>query len=61
MKATKTELRQEIAELRNVGQQLANIALSWSKGKQVLDPDDRELLSVLRRDWDAIKRREPER
>ncbi len=57
MRAKKQDLRQEICELRHVGRQMANICFNVSQG-QTLTAVDLEILDALRRQWDAIKRRE---
>lgn len=56
-RATKTALRQEIDELRHVGAQFANIAFNLC---QTQDPMrvPWSTMDELRREWDAIKRRE---
>ena len=56
---TITDLRQEIAELRHVGGQMANVCFNWSQSKDSISLHDREMLDQLRRQWDAIKRRVP--
>lgn len=57
-KADKARLRQEIAELRHVGAQMANVFFNWSQNRQVIDPGDREMMNRVRRNWDAIQRAE---
>lgn len=61
-KATKEDLRAEIAELREVGQLMSNICFNWGQsgaGFHTLTQDDKDYIDGLRIKWDAIKRREP--
>lgn len=56
-RATKAELRQEICELRHVGRQMANACFNLGQG-HTFTQYDRDICDGLRREWDAIKRRE---
>lgn len=66
-RATKAELRQEIAELRRVGAQMANVCFNLGQEHgaiRKLSPECDQAADCmwdLRRQWDAIKRREPSR
>lgn len=64
MKATKAELRQEIAKLRHIGRQMSNVMFNLAQ--QVI-PDypadkravhQREIFKGLYKQWDEIKRAE---
>lgn len=58
--ATKAELRQEIAELRHVGNQMSNLCFNLAQdGRQ--SQVNRDCMDQCRRNWDAIKRREKSR
>lgn len=50
----KQELRQEICELRHVGQQMSNVCFNLAQGTKDIN---RELMDQLRKQWDAIQRR----
>lgn len=66
--ATKAQLRQEIAELRYVGHQMANICFNLGQSHsrlraRAVDRRDEivgwaDSMYRLRKEWDAIKRRE---
>lgn len=59
MSATKAELRREIAELRRVGEQLANVAYNYGRSPLELDEHGRARLRQLQEQWDGIKPAEP--
>ncbi len=51
-----SELRAEVERLRNVGDQLSNVAFNW--GQQAgyrLEARDCDMLNNLRRQWDAAR------
>jgi hypothetical protein len=56
VKATKDELRAEIAELRRVGSVMSNLLYNQDQQEERLFPEGR-LREVVRM-WDAIERRE---
>ena len=57
MTATKADLRREIKELRNVGQQMSNICFNLAQNKE--QPIRyRDSMDSVRKEWDAIKRAE---
>ena len=62
MKATKQQLREEIAALRRVGAQMANLCFNLGQDATWRDPgmmvSGSNLVSMyqLSKDWDAIKR-----
>ena len=58
MKATKAELRREIAELRSVGARMANMCFNWAQHEGYRMTVDCQLMDQMRREWDAIKRAE---
>lgn len=58
MKASKKELRREIAELRSVGHQLSNMAFNLSQESVPLDERGRRGFKELYKQWDGIKRAE---
>jgi hypothetical protein len=64
-RATKAQLREEIAELRHVGAQMANVCFNLGQANATirkLGPECQRAADAmweLRREWDAIKRREP--
>lgn len=57
MKATKSELRREIAELRRAGFFLANAAFNLAQN-EALEVHQRTSLHEAYRAWDAVKRAE---
>lgn len=66
--ATKSELREEIRQLRSVGSQMSNVCFNIGQrhdaiapfgSKKVIDNFDLGLMAELRVKWDAIKRTEP--
>lgn len=56
--ATKSELRDEIKQLRFIGAQMSNVCFNWSQCtmKTEITQEDREILNELRIKWDMIKR-----
>lgn len=56
-RATKAELRQEIAELRHVGAQMANLCFNIGQLCEVKETH-LDAMRELFVQWDAIKRRE---
>lgn len=56
-KVSKADLRQEIAELRHVGGQMANLCFNLSQEGNI-SYDRREVMRRLYRDWDLVARRE---
>lgn len=56
-RATKSELRQEIAELRHVGALMANFCFNVSQSDKI-DPGYRQCMKEMQTMWDKIKRRE---
>lgn len=56
-KATKAELRAEIAKLRSVGGRLSNVAFNLSQRRDGVG-DYEDLLHRLYKEWDAIERAE---
>lgn len=61
-RTTKQQLRQEISQLRFIGQQMSNVCFNLA---QDISPGrvtvNRELMDQLRREWDAIARAEGKR
>lgn len=57
MKATKKELREEIHGLRSVGGSMSNVCFNLGQDSGPIH--DREMLAMLAKSWDAIKRAEP--
>ena len=57
--ASKADLRQEIAELRHVGGQMANLCFNLGQLENTILTLNRcEILAQLSKNWDAIRRRE---
>lgn len=55
--ATKTELRDEIEKLRNIGNQMSNLCYNLAQSsEQTLD--NRSVMDQCRRAWDGIPRSE---
>lgn len=57
-KATKRELRDEIQQLRIVGEQMAHLCFNLSQQDR-LEPYLQTTMGTLYRQWDAIRRSEP--
>lgn len=57
-RTTKQQLRQEISQLRFIGQQMSNVCFNLAQGATDIN---RELMDQLRREWDAIARAEGKR
>ena len=57
-KATKQQLRDEIADLRDPGWQMANLMFALARGHVLTDAQKRTC-DKLRRKWDAVKHSEP--
>jgi len=58
--AGKDRLRREIRELRAVGSLMSNVCFNLSQNPpKVVESYDAEVLSDLRKRWDAIERAEP--
>lgn len=58
MKATKKQMREEIAALRSIGAQMSNLCFNLAQGNKTLEPHDREIMDALRQQWDLIPRSE---
>ncbi len=56
-RAAVSELRREIAELRNIGSGMANICWNLAEGRTFND-HDRKICRQMQQKWDAIKRAE---
>lgn len=59
LKARIKTLEHEVYELRQVGQQLANIAYNWGQehsSVETIKPYDKAILRELREQWDRIPR-----
>jgi hypothetical protein len=59
-KVTKAQLREEIAQLRFIGNQMSSMMFNLAQSARHCQ-SDRELYDYIRRSWDAIKRSEPNR
>ena len=59
MKATKSQLRDEIHALRFAGSRMANICFNLGQGGSTVTDEHRRRLPVLAKNWDAVKRSEP--
>lgn len=58
MKASKQELRREVAELRSIGTLMAAMCHNIAQPAWTLNSSDRKYLSECQAKWDAIKRAE---
>lgn len=59
-KASKAELREELAERRGVGRRMANILFNVTqRPTKILDDTDVKIMTTEWHAWDAIKRAEP--
>jgi hypothetical protein len=56
-KATKSQLRGELCQVRFVGQQMSNLCFNLSQNKTI-EKSVRESMKDLYQKWDAIKRAE---
>ena len=56
MKASKSQLREEIRALRSVGSRMSNVCFNLGQDGSTIT--NRRILSVLVRNWDKIKRAE---
>jgi hypothetical protein len=53
--ATKTEIRKEIEQLRNVASQMSHVCFNLSQNEK-FEPREREIMRGLYKNYDAIKR-----
>jgi hypothetical protein len=59
MAATKAQLREEIRQLRHVGQQMSNVCFnvgqeSSSRSSRILEADIFRCMRTLQKEWDGI-------
>lgn len=57
MRATKSQLRKEIHDLRLVGQQMSNLCFNLSRDDSIAE-HYRDLMDECYKEWDSIERSE---